>query len=226
MTTGAQARRPAPGQGKIATHQVITPPPGTPAHATPTPCPATSNKAWSDSPPAKPAAASAHSSWAATTPASCAPPSRGNRAPDLISTLARVPATPATLPAYPPGGGAANITGKDPDSCPHPDTASKPTETEDTGPPRRGQIMILPCNSDGDDGRERSRPYRRLFARLPSAADYALLSPSVRHYAYGALQRRASVAGRPRPGTAALNELSAPVLTIHDVPHRGMCERS
>ena len=63
---------------------------------------------------------------------------------------------------------------------------------------------------------------RRLFARLPSAADYALLSPSVRHYAYGAPQRRASVAGRPMPGTAALNELSAPVLTIHDVPYRVM----
>jgi len=66
------------------------------------------------------------------------------------------------------------------------------------------------------------RPDRRLFARLPPAADYALLSPSVRHYAYGAPQRRASVAGRPRPGTAALNELSAPGLTIHDVPHRGI----
>ena len=28
---------------------------------------------------------------------------------------------------------------------------------------------------------------------------------------------------RPRPGRAALNELSAPVLTVHDVPHRAMC---
>jgi hypothetical protein len=70
-------------QGKIATYQVITPRPGTQAHATPTPCPAISNKAWSDSPPVKPAAASAHSSWAATTPASYAPPSKGNRAASL-----------------------------------------------------------------------------------------------------------------------------------------------
>ena len=31
----------------------------------------------------------------------------------------------------------------------------------------------------------------------------------------------ASVAGRPSPGRAALNELSAPALTIHDVPNRG-----
>src|SRR5215470_7623223 len=48
------------------------------------PCPAISSKAWSGSPPVKPAAASAPSSWAATTPASYAPPSKGNHAPGLI----------------------------------------------------------------------------------------------------------------------------------------------
>jgi hypothetical protein len=30
----------------------------------------------------------------------------------------------------------------------------------DTGPPRQGHRMILRCSSDGDAGRERSRPYR------------------------------------------------------------------
>jgi hypothetical protein len=62
---------------------------------------------------------------------------------------------------------------------------------------------------------------RRIFCAAAPGADYALLSPAIRHYGYGASQRRDSVAGRPSQGRAALNELSAPVFTIHDVPHRG-----
>src|SRR6516162_8487508 len=65
------------------------------------------------------------------------------------------------------------------------------------------------------------------ISRAATGADYALLSPSVCRYGYGAPpQRRVSVAGRPRPGRATLHELSAPVLTIHDVLHRGMCVSS
>jgi hypothetical protein len=36
--------------------------------------------------------------------------------------------------------------------------------------------MILRCSYDGDDGRERSRPYRRLCARL-SSRGLSLCSP-------------------------------------------------
>ena len=56
--------------------------------------------------------------------------------------------------------------------------------------------------------------------RLPPAAHHALLSPSVRHYGYGAPQLRASVAGLGDQGRewSPSNELSAPVLTIHDIP--------
>ena len=63
------------------------------------------------------------------------------------------------------------------------------------------------------------------FARTPPAP--TTLCYLSRHYGYGTPQCRAPVAGRPRPGrAAALNELSAPLLTIDDVPHRGICGRS
>lgn len=66
----------------------------------------------------------------------------------------------------------------------------------------------------------RRTPDRRIFCAAATGADYVLLSLSVRHYGYGAPQGRGLVAGRPGPGRAALHELPAPVLTIHDVPHR------
>ena len=53
-------------------------------------------------------------------------------------------------------------------------------------------------------------PTTLCYLRLPAATAMGLLSV-------------ASVAGRPSPGRAALNELWAPALTIHDVPHHGMC---
>ena len=60
------------------------------------------------------------------------------------------------------------------------------------------------------------------FARLPPAPTtlcYLRLSVAT---AVGLLSV-ASVAGRPSPGRAALNELSAPALTIHDVTSSHAC---
>jgi hypothetical protein len=125
--------------------------------------------------PAKPAPASR------TRPGQPPPLPRPHHPGEVIAPHIRSRRPPASRPhrrrcrrtgrrhPNPPEGSAANITGEDPDSCPHPDTASRPTETGDTGPPRQGHRMILPRNSDGDDGRERSRPYRRLRARLSRA---------------------------------------------------------
>src|SRR5208282_4661351 len=74
-----------------------------------------------------------------------------------------------------------------------------------SGPTSRHGYAERPVPAWLRPGRSRPRPaLGGSFARLPPAADYALLSPSVRHYGYGAPQRRASVAGRPRPGMVAL----------------------
>ena len=111
---------------------------------------------------------------------------------------------------------------------PHPKPAT-------VGPGQTAPPALVPRAANGADPpalrgttrptpNNRGRPDRRLFCAAATGSDYALLSPSVRHYGYGALQRRASVAGRPRPERGALRELPAPVLTIHDGPHR-MCVR-
>ena len=75
--------------------------------------------------------------------------------------------------------------------------------------------------------RGRRSPWPAATARITAdlcaaatGADYVLLSLSVRHYGYGAPQGRGLVAAGPEPGRAALHQLPAPVLTIHDVPHR------
>jgi hypothetical protein len=78
---------------------------------------------------------------------------------------------------------------------------------------RRWQVDLGPNDTD---------TIGRIFCAAATGAGYALLSPCVRRYGYGAPQRRAWAAERPRPRMAALNELSAPVLTIDDIPHRGM----
>lgn len=58
------------------------------------------------------------------------------------------------------------------------------------------------------------------FCTRATGADYALLSLSVRYSGCRAPQRRAPVLGDQGSGRAALNVLSAPLLTSHDVLHR------
>src|SRR5699024_2412309 len=119
-------------QSKIATYQVITP---TTWNASPRDShavPGHFEQSLVGLPPARPAAASGRWSWAVTTRASYAPPSRGNRAPDLIPAPTRVPGhgrrcrRTSRRNQNPRGRGAEDITGKDPDLCPHPATARRP----------------------------------------------------------------------------------------------------
>ena len=78
---------------------------------------------------------------------------------------------------------------------------------------RRGTLITQSTAQIGSFARPPPVPTTLCYLRLSAATAMGLLSV-------------ASVAGRPSPGRAALNELSAPALTIHDVTHRGMSVQS
>jgi len=95
---------------------------------------------------------------------------------------------------------------------------AQPPIGKDQSQGRAEHLLCAPPNSQFSS--LAAGPNRGSFARLPPAPTtlcYLRLSAAT---AMGLLSV-ASVAGRPSPGRAALNELSAPALTIHDVPNRG-----
>ena len=97
---------------------------------------------------------------------------------------------------------------------------AQPPIGKDQSQGRAEHLLCAPPNSQFSS--LAAGPNRGSFARLPPAPTtlcYLRLSAAT---AMGLLSV-ASVAGRPSPGRAALNELWAPALTIHDVPHHGMC---
>jgi hypothetical protein len=80
--------------------------------------------------------------------------------------------------------------------------------------------QAIRCGKHHDAAQRVMAPYRRIFCTSATGANYALLSPFVRYFGYGAPQPRASMLGEQGREGPSSTSYQHPLLTIYDIPHR------